>query len=386
VVLLFAASGVVFIATWITHGGAVARNLHRHHWEDFRFFRHTRAQVHSVTDCFTRPSAWPGLYRPLSTNCYYLAGRALWGNRVAPYHLVNAAAYLVNGVLLFVIARQLLPAALALLVPALWASRVALRQVLLYTSEFQALCATFFSLLALALALPPRVQGEKGAGGTWREAAALLAFAAALLSKESAVVLPAIVSAATWLFGSRRWRRDLPWWGLAAAWALLFALVLRGVSGHAPTGYTYDLSSRIAGRYAAYALMISNPVVVPVDNWTLPARIPVLAAEAPVRTALALAALGLAALLFAARRLDPGRTADPVRALALGFVWFLAGTAPFVFFADRLFLRYAYFGSAGLSLLVLAAPAAAAEALRLRSARREAAPAATVPMSAPAPS
>jgi hypothetical protein len=281
--------------------------------------------------------------------------------------------------------RQLLPAPLALLVPALWVSRVALRQVLLYTSEFQALSSTFFALVALALALPPRLRDEPGGGrGRGREAAALLAFAAALLSKESAIVLPAIVSATTWLFGPRRWRRDLPWWGLAAAWALLFALLLRGVSGYAPTGFTYDLSGRMAGRYAAYALMASNTVVSPVDNWTLPAGVRALAGDAAVLAALAVAALALAGLLLAARRLDQGRAADPVRALALGFVWFVAGTAPFVVFANRLFLRYAYFGSAGLSLLVLALPAAGAEVLRLRSARREGAPAATSPTPAPA--
>src|SRR5262249_21205301 len=146
----------------------------------------------------------------------------------------NAVMYLANGVLLFVIARRLLPLPLALLASGLWTSRVALRQVLLYTSEFQGLSSAFFSLLALALALPPRVQREpEAAWPRWREGAALLAFAAALLSKESAIVLPVIVSATTWLFGGR-WRRDLPWWGLAAAWALLFALVLRGVSGYEP--------------------------------------------------------------------------------------------------------------------------------------------------------
>jgi hypothetical protein len=374
----------VFIAAWVTHGSAVARNLHRHHWEDFRFFRHTRAQVHSVADCFTRPSAWPGLYRPLSTNCYYLAGGALWENRVAPYHVVNAATYVANGLLLFVVVRRLLPAPLALLVPALWASRVALRQVLLYTSEFQALGSTFFGLLALALALPPRMRPPADAGrARWREAAALVAFAAALLSKESMVVLPAIVSATTWLFGSRRWRRDLAWWGLAAAWALLFALVFRGVSGYVSTGFMYDLSPRIAARYAAYALMVSNGIVAPVDNWTLPARVAALASEPLVLAALAVAAAALAGLMAAARRLDPGPAADPVRALALGFVWFMAGTAPYTVFADRLFLRYSYFGGAGLALTVLAVPAAAAEALRLRE-RRAAARAATVPTPAPA--
>jgi hypothetical protein len=383
------ALGVVLVAAGSTHGRAVLRNLPRHHWEDWRFFRHTRAEIHGVTDCFTRPSAWPGLYRPLSTNCYYLAGQALWGNRVEPYHVVNVVLYLANGVLLFVLARRMLTLPLALLVAALWTSRVAHRQLLLYTSEFQALSSVFCSLAALALALPPRMDRDAvppPPGVTpWREAAALLAFAVALLCKESAIALPAIVSATSWLFGSRLWRRDLLWWGLAAAWAVLFALVLRGVSDYRPTGYAYDVTSGFATRYAAYAIMLSNSIVLPVDQWTVPARVPALARQPGVLVALWACAAALGALTVAARRIAAGPAGDPVRALALGFAWFLAGTAPFVVFADRLFLRYAYFGSAGLALTVLAVPAAAAEWWRVRQGRRAATAAATVPTTGPAP-
>jgi hypothetical protein len=96
-------------------------------------------------------------------------------------------------------------------------------------------------------------------------------------------------------------------------------------------------------------------------------------------------AAALGALTVAARRIAAGPAGDPVRALALGFAWFLAGTAPFVVFADRLFLRYAYFGSAGLALTVLAVPAAAAEWWRVRQGRRAATAAATVPTTGPAP-
>lgn len=376
---------MVAAASAAAHGPATARNLPRHHWEDWRFFRHARTQLDSVADCFTRPSAWPGLYRPLSTNCYYYLGRRLFGNRVRPYHLVNAAVYLANGVLLFAVARLLLPFPLALLAPALWVSRVAHRQVLLYTSEFQALSSTFLCLLALALALPPRVAPPASRRWTWREPAALAAFAAALLSKESSVALPAIVTAAAWLFGGARWRRELPWWALAVAWAVLFALVFRGVSGYAPTGFNYDLSPRVATRHAAYALMMSNAIVLPVDDWTVPPRIPALAARPLVVLSLALAAAAVLALLAWTRRMGGAEAARPARAMALGLAWFVAGTAPFAIFEDRLFLRYAYFGSAGLALLLAALPAAAAQWWRLRKSSGAGAPAATGPTSAPAP-
>jgi hypothetical protein len=351
----------------LAHGSAVARNLPRYHWEDWRFFRHTREHVHSPVDCFTQPSAWPGLYRPLSTNCYYLAGRALWGNRVAPYHVFNAAVFVVNALLLFALARRLLPLPLALVAVGLWTSRVAPRQVLLYTSEFQALGSTFFALVALLLALPPRLAGAPPETSRAREAGALAAFAAALLSKESTVALPAVVTAATWLYGARPWwKRDLLWWALAGAWALAFTFVFRGVSGYEPTGFAYDVSLRALHRLAAYALMMSNAVVLPVDDWTAPPRIPLLAAQPLVLAALAVAAAAILALAAVARRESLG-VAAPARTMALGLTWFVAGAAPFVVLEDRLFLRYVYFPSAGMAVLLAAMPAAAAAWWRLRS-------------------
>lgn len=365
---------VVLVAAGLVHGRAVLNNLPRHHWEDWRFFRHNRTHVHSPVDCFTKAPVWPGLYRPLTTNCYYLAGRVLWRNRVEAYHAVNAALYVGNGLLFFAIARTLLPLPLALLASALWVSRVAHRQLLLYTSEFQGLFATLLSLAALGLALTGRRRGL-----------ALALFAAALLSKESAVALPAIVSAATWLFAPRSWRRDVAWWAVAAGWAVAFALVLRGVSGWAPTGYNYDVSGAIGTRYAAYALMFSNAIVLPVDDWAVPARIPALAASVWVLVPLALAGLALTALLAAARRLPEGAAAMPLRVMAFGFAWFVAGSAPFVVFEDRLFLRYAYFGAAGLALVLSALPAAAAEWWRFKRRPAAASAAATAPTPGPAP-
>src|SRR6185295_7335497 len=173
-------------ATALVHGAAIASNFHRRHWEDRRFFHHTQAEVHGLGDCFTRAGAWPGLYRPLTTNCYYLAGSVLWRDRIEAYHLVNLGVYLAIGLMLFRVAWRLLDAPLGLLAAGLWASRLAQWQTLLYTSEFQGLFAMLLALVALDRALATRV----GASGErpWRaEAAGLAAFALALLSKESAV-------------------------------------------------------------------------------------------------------------------------------------------------------------------------------------------------------
>src|SRR6185503_19102969 len=140
-------------------------------------------------------------------------------------------------------------------------SRLAHWQTLLYTSEFQGLFSMLLALIAIGCALSTRKgRGADPPAPAWpREALGLLAFAGALLSKESTVAVPAIVSAATWLYAPRAWRRDLAWWALAGAWALLFALVLRGLGGTVDTGYVYDATpGAVVRRYVGYLLMFAN--------------------------------------------------------------------------------------------------------------------------------
>ena len=65
------------------HAHRFVHNFRHHHWEDWRFFRHDHEFIHTLADCFTQPGAWPGLYRPLSTNLYYFwgAGPSATGSR-----------------------------------------------------------------------------------------------------------------------------------------------------------------------------------------------------------------------------------------------------------------------------------------------------------------
>jgi hypothetical protein len=70
-------AAVVAAAVAIAQGSAYRESLHERHWEDCRFFVHNRATVSTIKKYFTRPSVWPNLYRPLTTNCYYLIGREL---------------------------------------------------------------------------------------------------------------------------------------------------------------------------------------------------------------------------------------------------------------------------------------------------------------------
>jgi hypothetical protein len=349
------------VAGTAVHGTRVRNNFAYHHWEDWRFFRHNKANVHSPLDCFTRPSAWPGLYRPLSTSCYYLAGRSLFANRVEAYHAVNAVVFVANALLLFAIARALLPWPWPLLAPVLLVSRLAHVQVLLYTSEFQVLSATLFSLLALRLDMAARRSGRRGL-----LVAALIGFALALLCKETAIVLPAIVSAYAWLY-EWRWRawREAAWWMVAASWAVVFALFRRAYPE--PTGFQYDLSWAVLPRLSGYFLVFWNDLVYPMDDLELVSRVARLLGHP-------LAGLGAAALvLITAVLLVRARQASGavLRALAFGLVWFVAAAAAFLLLDERLFMRYSYFPHAGLSLAATAALAGLVDLVRRRLALRQ---------------
>jgi hypothetical protein len=57
---------------------------------------------------------------------------------------------------------------------------------------------------------------------------------------------------------------------------------------------------------------------------------------------------------------------------AFGLAWFFAGTAPFVVLADRLFIRYSYFGHAGLAVAVGGIASAVTQWIRLARSRKAA--------------
>jgi hypothetical protein len=352
------------------HGERFARQLSRPHWEDFRFFRHNRAHVHSLGECFTSPPAWPGLYRPLSTSCYYFAGRVLFDNRVEAYHAVNAVVFVANAVLLFVVAGAVLPGRWPLVATLVFATRAAHAPLLVTTSEAQALLSSFFALGALACTLP------RGAGGRGRGWAAAALFLAALLCKETVLVLPAIVMAHRRLFAPERPLRVPAFLlGAAAVWVALFAAARR--HDGAPTGFDYDLSVAVLPRLAAHLLSFVNVFAAGPAQVEMP--------EAVMRWAFSPLGLGVTAALVAAtletlRRSPRLPPAPALRAAAFGSCWFVAGALPFLFFADRLFMRYGYFAHAGLAIVAAAAAQAAWGVVR---AWRPGAIPATAPPTAP---
>lgn len=339
------ACAAIAAAIWLAHGSRVASNFAQAHWEDALFFEHAQEHVRSFPDCFLHP-LWPGLYRPLTTNCYYhLVGR-LTSRRVELHHLVNLVTYGANGLLLFVFCRRLFAWPWSLVPALLFVSRVAHAEVVTNTVEFQSLLSVFFSLLALECF----VQGRARNGAGW-QAAACLALALGLLSKETALVVPAILLLHGWLFDERgAWRSCLAPVAVVLAWAVAFVTLLRGLSDHAPTGFVYTHSIRaIALGYDAYLLSFANLLTAASGNLITPHRI-VRMAGSPVAIGClgAIGSAAAAALLLHHRMRSAG--AVRARVLLFGLAFFAIAAAPFVILQDRLYLRYGYFGHAGLAI------------------------------------
>ena len=338
----------------VAHGSRVEKNLPRRHWEDGRYFHHNREQIHSLADCFTKPSAWPGgdeaSYRPISGNLYYFAGRTFFADKLAVYHAIDAGVYVLNGVLLFLVCRQLLPGVFSLIPPVLFVTRLAHGQVVTYTSEFAALSYVTFGLIGLALFV-----GARGGESSSRGVGAAVALAIALLCKEAAVAWPAVLTAYGWLFDrATAWRKYATVWVVTIAWALVHPFVIRSLyAADAPT-FAFDLQPvHVLARYAAYLLCFMNVLVPRIDpesaGWSMPPRVVALSSTVPaVLVVASLLILEAAAVVCA--RFRPGSMKASARVAVFGFAWFLAATAPFVVLADRLFMRYSYLGHAGLAV------------------------------------
>jgi hypothetical protein len=329
------------VALACVHGRRLVENLAQTQWEDDLFFRYTREHIHTLIDCFRLPGPYPGLYRPLTTNLFYFVGLGAFGQNLAAYHLICLCLAIFNAALLYRIAFRLLRSGWALLAPVLFVSRLANVEVLTHSCEFQSLFAVFWALLCVDWF----VEGRIG----W----SIVAFVLALASKETAIVIPAILIVHGILFDRRRKRRShLGHLVVAGLWTVA-SLALHDRA----TGFRYDFSpSNVLRNLAAYLLAFCNPLVWPLDDWVMPARVSTIASWRVTQ-------LGIAALL-ALCLVSLARARAWVSILGFGFAWFVIATLPVAIFEGRLFMRYGYFGYAGLSIAACGAGAQLGEAIR----------------------
>jgi len=171
---------------------------------------------------------WPDQFRrPLSTQLYFDAAWALFGDRAWLYHLAQMLLHLGSTAMVALLARRLgMREAGALASAAFFALTPVAFTTLYWISGIQESSMVFFALLAAWLAL------GKSRGSAW---GALAAFLAAILCKESAA--PLLPAMAIFLPGDRGRRLRIGLGGLA------LALLVLGASGSLapkPEGDPYE--------------------------------------------------------------------------------------------------------------------------------------------------
>jgi hypothetical protein len=297
--------------------------------DDFRWIREGRSEnLSQLIDLFTTNV---GFYRPL-VSVSFAADHALWGLEPLGYGLTNFLLLLADASLLFALARRLgLGREAAMLSAAVFALNFhGVNMAVLWLSGRTSLLALLFALSASHAIL----RGHRITAG--------LLCLAALLCKEEAVALPAVLTAFLWLDRARPLN----------AWPLWVSLVvyaaLRGSSGaftpaDAPVYYQFSFSP----------LLLLRNVAEYADR----------AATVSVAVSLLLVAIAWGDRLQAARspRTRPWFSDEERRTLRFAAVWIPAMYALTVFLPIRSSL-YALIPSAGCALV---AGVCASRAVRL---------------------
>ena len=166
-------------------------------------------------------------YRPLQFVVYGLVYRA-FGPSPFPFHLLMALLHALNTALAFWLARRLaLPA--AWFAAALFAVHPIHTEAVNWIAALPDVLTTTFILAGVGLFL------AQGATPTMRQIAAHAAlYLAALLTKETGVVLPFLYAAALVRRPSGHWPRRALWLAFAAVFAMYLALRIHALGGLAP--------------------------------------------------------------------------------------------------------------------------------------------------------
>jgi tetratricopeptide (TPR) repeat protein len=298
----------------------------------------TEIPSHFATDLFShsRIETPQDRYSPLTLTVYTLlhaaAGEAPW-----IYHLVSALLHALVAALVARLAFRLTERPGAALAAGLFFAAAPLHvETVVWASAMHTLLWSAFALSTILVATSPRRAVRRALG-------AALAFAAALLSKESAVATPLVLLVLDAARGGRgALRRNVPVYAalvlvLAGYFGLRAALDLP--SGAALLGGR-DLALRVGDATSVWRTLWAAAVGLEPGNLVRPFD-----SDGPVAASLTLlAVLALALALWRwGRRVALG-----------GLCWFLAALLPFVLTTAATGLtsdRYAYFATAGLGLL-----------------------------------
>jgi tetratricopeptide (TPR) repeat protein len=290
-------------------------------------------------------------YYPLTLTTFW-AQRRLWGLEPLPYHAVNLALHALNAALLLALLRRLEVTG-AWVVAALWAVHPVNVESVAWVAELKNLQSGLFFVLSLLCWLQFESQQSRG----WY-AVSVAAFAAALASKPSTVVLPAVLLLLAWRqrggVSRTDLRRTLPLFALAAGVAVLTILEQRGQVARAPQDWSLTTAERLilAGRlpwFYAWKLVWPADLMFVYPRWRLNAD-----SLLSLLPWAGMAAVGFT--LWQYRHKSWGRAA------AFGLGYFVVALLPVLGFFDIFYFRYSfvadhfqYLASIGLLALAVAA-------------------------------
>ncbi|HYM79946.1 MAG TPA: hypothetical protein VEY91_00890 [Candidatus Limnocylindria bacterium] len=278
-------------------------------------------------------------YRPWSRELHYWTLQSWFGNRETPFHLASFALWIAVLAVYFAIARRLAGARAAAVATAAVGALAAWGVPLLWIAGVQELWMLLFVLLALLALVHDRLRLATGA------------FVLALLSKESAAVLPALAFVHQRWVAGRTFRsaltRTAPMWILLGVWAawhpMLGGRLWRPVPVLDP------------GLHPPFGVVLLRTLLMPFNLDAMPApesRWVTLAAGA-----LPVTAIAAILILLVPRLLTPGRALDraPHLTMTFGLAWAAIAWAPLFTPAVGWHAYYAMLGALGV-WLALAGP------------------------------
>ena len=255
-------------------------------------------------------------YRPWSRELHYAVLQRVFGPRELPFHVAGIALWVAVMGLYFGLARRLAGVAVATIATVTTATLAAWVVPITWVAGAQDLWMLLFALIVFHLV---------ARGRTWWAAAAL---ALALLSKETAAILPAIAAAYHHRIGRRGVRDSLrltaPLWGIVVVWAALHPLLggrlLSPIADEPQPGLHPPIAALLAR--SAQALVNLYPWPRPELGWPDVLRIGVPAAALLV----ALVFLGTRSRRRPAKA--SAGTATASRVADFGLVWALIALLP----------------------------------------------------------
>jgi tetratricopeptide (TPR) repeat protein len=306
-------------------------------WSSLRQWSYAAAAFHQPYFAISGPTE--GYYRPLVTASFVMDAAGHPSPVGAPFHRTNVGLHAIAGVLLLLLLRQLgVGDALSLVLALAFAAHPALTMAVAWIPGRNDLLLAVFVLGAWL------AYGRSDAPRPWGWFALHLAlFAAAMFTKEAAIVLPVLLVAQRWLLEGRppAARRDaLQWAGWAGVVIVWWAMRSRVALG----GDLIPLATRLA-----YVLDRLPGLVVHAGKLVLPFDLAPLADQ---RFSTLLWGWIALALLIAATVLARGQTR---RLALLGWLVFLAFLLPTLAVSNTLLLENRlYLPAVGVALVVAA--------------------------------